>query len=94
MHDERERPRGNPRDRREIAQRVERRLGVEDRNDDDRAESAEQQGVTVGRCLRHEVDADHAARADAVLDEDLLAEQRRERLAQEAGEKVLAAAGR
>ena len=66
------------RDRREVLDRIVRHLGVETGIDRMRRHRCDEQRVAVGRRLRDHVGADIAARADLVLDEELLVEQLRE----------------
>ena len=60
----------------------------------ERADAGQRQGVAVGRRVRHRLDADDAAGAALVLDDDGLAELLRQRLHQEPRRQVDAAAGR
>jgi hypothetical protein len=61
-------------DRLEILARVVADIAVEGRSDRERAGIAQQDGVTVGRALRHRAASDGAAGAAAVVDDDRLLE--------------------
>src|SRR5690606_18385356 len=69
---EHQRIRGNERDRREIALRIVRELGIDGGRSGERR-GVEQQGMAVGRRFRDDGGADRAAGAGAVVDHDLLA---------------------
>ena len=59
---------------REVLDWIVRQVGVQTRRNRMRARGGEADGVAVRRCLRDRIGADIAARAGAVLDDDLLAE--------------------
>jgi hypothetical protein len=67
--------------------------GAEARGDRVRARGGDPDGVAVGRRLGDGIGADIAARSDAVLDHDLLADARAELLRDDARDDVRAAAG-
>ena len=78
----------------EILGGIERQLGVERRRDRVRGDRVEADRVAVGGRLGDDVGADIAARARAVLDDELLAGQLTELGADDAGECVGRPAGR
>jgi hypothetical protein len=84
MRDEEQGPVAELGHRREVPQRIEGELGEYVRVDDHCAVEAQHQRVPVGRGLRHELRPEVAARARAVLDDDLLAQPRREGLGDDA----------
>ena len=94
MHGEHRRRDADLRDRREILHRIVRHLGVEAGIDRVGRDRRDQQRVAVRRGLRDLVGADIAARADLVLDEELLAEQFRELGGEDAPDDVGRPAGR
>ncbi len=65
-----------------------------DRRNDGVRHVGEQQGVAVGRGFGGDLDAEAAAGAGTVVDDDLLAERFRQPLAEQAAEHIRAAAGR
>jgi hypothetical protein len=75
MRKQHERPARHVDDRREVVDRVVRQLRIERRRMREACIRPEEQRVTVGRRLRHEVRADGAGSASAVLDEDRLPPQ-------------------
>src|SRR5262245_14282294 len=75
MHANDERAGGDEADRREIPARIVADIVVERRIDRERAGAAEPECVAVGRCLGDLTGGDAAARAAAILDDDLLAER-------------------
>jgi hypothetical protein len=93
MHDKNIRAGRDERYKAEIPQGVERQLGIEIRHDGMRA-GRDQQCITVGRRLGHQVCRNIAARAGAVIDDDLLIPQLTQFLADDAPEQIGAAAGR
>jgi hypothetical protein len=60
---------------REIAQRVERHLRIDGRADRNGARARKDRRIAVRRALRHEIGADDAVRACAVLHDHLMAEE-------------------
>ena len=80
-------------DRREVADRIVMHALLDCRNDGVR-HVGEQQGVAVRRGFGGDLDAEAAAGAGTVVDDDLLAERFRQRLAEQACEHIRAAAGR
>src|SRR6266704_3399548 len=83
-----------PRNRHEVALRVVREVLVQARVDRDRGVRRDEKGVTVGRGLRRRLGADVAARAGAVVDDELLLERLGERLRELARIEIRAAARR
>ena len=77
MRQQRDRHRGDQSDRREVLARIEAGVGVEGRVDRDRAGVAEEQRIAVRRAADERAGADDARAADAVVDDHLMAEQRR-----------------
>jgi hypothetical protein len=92
-HHQHQRDLGHARDRREVGHRVETQLAVQRLVDRVRAVGAVEQGVAVGRGLRHRLRADVAAGAAAVVDEHRLAEDLRQPRRDAAGDGVGPAAG-
>ena len=80
-------------DRREVADRIVMHALLDRRNDGVR-HVGEQQGIAVRRGFGGDLDAEAAAGAGTVVDDDRLAERFRQRLAEQAGKHIRAAAGR
>jgi hypothetical protein len=79
---------------REIAHRIVGRALRQQRRDDVRGDTRDDQRVAVGRGLGGEIGADRAARAGAVLDDEARLQTLRELLRDEAAERVGGAARR
>ena len=93
MHHQHVRHRHHLRHRRQIAQHVIGQVLVDEVIDGDRA-GAEQQRVAVGRRAHHRIDAERVARAAAVLDVELLAQDLAEVQREHARRRVGGAARR
>ena len=84
---------GDEADRRKVADRIERQLGIE-RGRGRLADMHQQQRVAVGRGLGDAIGAEGAAGADDVFDDDRLLQRRTHRCSEQAGDDVARAAGR
>ena len=82
------------RDRHQVPEWIEAHLGIDVRVDGDQAVGTEQQGVAIGRRLRHLVAGDVAVGAGAVFHHHRLAQALGELLRQQAGGDVGGAARR
>ena len=85
---------GDLRNRCKIFQRVIRRLRLQIGRNNDRADIAVEQVISIGRCLCGNCRTDHSTTAAAVVDDDLLPEQGRQAQCQQACNDVHRLAGR
>ena len=85
---------GGEAERGEIGFRVVRQAAVKTGRKNQIRRSAEQQCVAIGLRFSDEIGADDGAAARAILDDDRLAEERRQRLGERARHEVEAATGR